>query len=352
MAIYEETKENVLQNIKMLDISSSIKEIITKIITETAEKPKLYEFKGQPVEVTKADVVSIPKGIQITSDPGGRIVIFNADAAPISGNIKFDAKEVPRIVVGTGKSDVINFEGTQPVTVETGGGNDTVTTAQGNDVVFITGSGKASIDTGAGFDRVEVKGGRGGFSFKIEGKKVIMTPKTTQKVTLSGEVIPDGEIVQLTSSSQTPNIEANIQGAEVIKFEDGKISVVADTAIKGLVARLYEVLFNREADLPGLEYWFNVAEKADIKDIIHGFLNSVEYKILYANLSDEQFLRMLYKGMADREPDREGFNYWLSKLKEGVSKVDIVYGFVASEEAIKVLGLDGSTYVIDFWKTG
>lgn len=352
MAVYEQSAQQVRDTIKAQAISETVKSAVESIISQAGQTVKLQQFEGQSIRPQDADIVTVPQNVQLTSDPGGKVVLINANAP--GANAQFDATQIPRVIVATANSDKIQITGNQPVTVETGGGNDTVTTAQGDDVVVLTGKGKATVDAGVGFDRVEMKGAKATHLINKVGSKVVVNS----------------------------DVELEAQNVEVIKFEDGKITVVASKKLEGYIARLYEVIFDREADLGGLKYWFDKAEALSkqtvtpaptttkaklfggtsqqtpvkltdeqiLKEIITGFMNSTEFKNKYANVSNEKFLELLYQGMADRKPDEAGFNYWLDQLtNKGASRADVIYGFVTSQESIKVLGDSGNDYVIDLW---
>ncbi len=47
------------------------------------------------------------------------------------------------------------------------------------------------------------------------------------------------------------------------------------------------------------------------------------YLTRYPNCSPETFVRKLYRGILGREPDAEGFNYWVSAIKAGMPKSDV-----------------------------
>lgn len=77
-------------------------------------------------------------------------------------------------------------------------------------------------------------------------------------------------------------------------------------------------------------------------------LNKVEYsleELLVAE--DKDFIRLLYFCLLKREPDSQGGKYYLSRLRSGISKENIIYQMVKSPEVknIKVKGL--KSYI--FW---
>lgn len=99
------------------------------------------------------------------------------------------------------------------------------------------------------------------------------------------------------------------------------------------VVRLYEKVLNRKPDNDGLKYWVNNIQSGKFT-ILHvstdGFFNSKEY--LKKKTTNEQFVKSCYNTFLDREPEKSGFNYWVKKLKNGVSRNDVLKGFAYSKE--------------------
>lgn len=101
--------------------------------------------------------------------------------------------------------------------------------------------------------------------------------------------------------------------------------------IESWITSLYRQILNREPDPDGLKYWRQeiVGKNQTPTQVIRFFLTSPE--LAQRNLSDDQFVAVLYHVFFDREPDEEGKKYWLGQIKtEGREKV--VEGFLWSEE--------------------
>ncbi len=98
------------------------------------------------------------------------------------------------------------------------------------------------------------------------------------------------------------------------------------------IERFYNIVLNRRADGAGLEYWNEQlkTKKKSAKDIALGFFLSKEFE--NRNLSDEDFLTIVYRTLMNREPDKEGFDFWKKKLKEGKDREYIVKAFLDSPE--------------------
>lgn len=99
------------------------------------------------------------------------------------------------------------------------------------------------------------------------------------------------------------------------------------------VCRLYTKALGRNYDLGGLNDWCNrICDKAcTITEMsTNGFFLSEEF--LSKNMSDSDYVKTLYRTFFDREYDPDGYDYWMTKLKSGVSREEILKGFAYSKE--------------------
>ena len=98
------------------------------------------------------------------------------------------------------------------------------------------------------------------------------------------------------------------------------------------VTRFYMTCLNRIPDSAGLSSWTSdlISGKATGAQVAYGFIFSNE--LLSKNLSDEEFLDIMYSAFFGRPPDEEGFNSWLEAMANGGSRQYILAGFVNSLE--------------------
>ncbi|MDE5873274.1 MAG: cellulase family glycosylhydrolase, partial [Lachnospiraceae bacterium] len=112
--------------------------------------------------------------------------------------------------------------------------------------------------------------------------------------------------------------------------------VVIDEAarknIEAFVTRLYEKCLDREPDETGMNTWPNMlmSKKGTGASVAKGFVYSKEY--IGKNVSDEEYLNMLYRVFLDREADAEGRSTWLGLMEQGLSRDYVFRGFVQSPE--------------------
>ena len=353
MAQYEESTTDVVENFTDSGLNDETVDAIRALLSDPATQ--IEEYDGSAV-TEGTSILTVGAGQTLTEDPGASVIIMDANAP--DANIVLDTVDGDRMIVAGGGDDTITSEGDGNVSVETGGGNDSVTTGGGEDLVVITGDGDSTVSTGDGADEIVITGEGNASVDTGTGNDTITIASDSGEATIDGgegfdEVHVDDSRGQHSFTYENGVMVLNstptqIENVEVVQFQDG-ISVLADNSTKAAVARLYEVLFDREADLDGLEYWTERADAGDsLENITNDFASSQEFQNNFASDSNEVFLGKLYEGMAGREADAEGLEYWLGEMDNGLSQADVAQHFAESQEAVQLMGIDGTQYVIDF----
>ncbi len=100
------------------------------------------------------------------------------------------------------------------------------------------------------------------------------------------------------------------------------------------LARLYRASFDRIPDIGGLTYWNGILRQgASFSDIANIFFFSPEFIERYgANLTNEQFVTILYQNVLDRAPDAGGQEFWNKVLKDGTGRGQVLASFAQSAE--------------------
>jgi len=106
----------------------------------------------------------------------------------------------------------------------------------------------------------------------------------------------------------------------------------SNTGIDNFTKRFYNKILSRDADPAGLNYWSDelVTGIGAGSDIARGFIFSTEF--INRNLNNPEFVNVLYSAFFDRAADEAGFNEWVTQLDSGVSRNDILNGFLYSQE--------------------
>jgi hypothetical protein len=82
------------------------------------------------------------------------------------------------------------------------------------------------------------------------------------------------------------------------------------------IIRLYKAYFLRDPDAGGLAYWTLIlrGRVADLSVISQYFSTSAEFQARYSNLTDREFVSLVYNNVMSRPPDQAGLDYWTGLL--------------------------------------
>ena len=168
-------------------------------------------------------------------------------------------------------------------------------------------------------------------TYQLERKKII---------TRNGIVLPAGNKYKLN-------------GVETHQFDDVSIDLIDDVKtifdqITGVeieasqIFRLYEATFDRFPDVNGFQYWVDqyIYEQSSTRTIAKSFLSSDEFQTRYGeNLTNEDFVELLYENALSRDYDQQGYEYWVGNLNNGLEeRYEVLLGFAESEESKVIFG--------------
>lgn len=141
-----------------------------------------------------------------------------------------------------------------------------------------------------------------------------------------GTPTPAGSSGAGSSSGVTPT-PAGSSGSGSSSGSEDKKPGVAD-----FIERLYTVALGRASDPAGKADWINRVKMQGYTgaDLAEGFLYSPEF--LDKGLSDSDFLDVLYATFFDRPADEGGKTNWLNAMAAGMSKKQVIRGFIDSTE--------------------
>ncbi|MCK5229109.1 MAG: DUF4214 domain-containing protein, partial [Desulfobulbaceae bacterium] len=106
------------------------------------------------------------------------------------------------------------------------------------------------------------------------------------------------------------------------------------TDVEDFVSRFYEQCLGRSPDQAGLDYWTTALLQGDYsgEDLAYSFIFSEEFQA--RNTTDNEYVTIFYRAFFAREPDSAGYEYWLYSLASGTGRLDVLYGFTASNEFV------------------
>ena len=141
-------------------------------------------------------------------------------------------------------------------------------------------------------------------------------------------------------------IEAKIRnGASPERIVADLANAPAFAGKRPALVRLYVAYFKRLPDQGGLNYWLNKLNAGMKLDKVSAtFAASNEFKTKYGNTTNEQFVKLVYVNVFNRQPDAGGLAYWVKKLDQGLSRGSVLTNFSESAEGKRRLeGWVGAT---------
>lgn len=108
---------------------------------------------------------------------------------------------------------------------------------------------------------------------------------------------------------------------------------IDNKGFEGFVERLYKIALNREPEAEGKAFWVKhvVEDGATGADCARFFLLDAP-EFMNRGLNNDQFVETLYSVFFDRASEPGGKAFWLGQLAAGVSKQEVVNGFIESVE--------------------
>jgi hypothetical protein len=190
--------------------------------------------------------------------------------------------------------------------LESYAGNDVISARDGNDIIN-AGTGDDTIHGGGGTDTVILSGNASNYTITDNG-------------------------TALSVSGIDGNDE--VSTVERLKFDDKNIAFdINETA--GEAYRLYKAAFDRIPDHGGLGFWINALDNgAAMSDVAAGFTNSDEFTSQYGtDLSNSEFINLLYNNVLDRDADQGGLDFWLGHMNSGaLTREGVLIEFSESNE--------------------
>lgn len=124
---------------------------------------------------------------------------------------------------------------------------------------------------------------------------------------------------------------------QTTRYPDGytpttPITPAQEEMIGQFVSRLYNTCLNRDPDAGGFRFWVNAAKAGEVDGtaMAKNFILCDEMQA--KNLSNEDFVEILYIAFMGRTSDSSGKAFWVNKLENGASRYGVFMGFANSQE--------------------
>lgn len=163
------------------------------------------------------------------------------------------------------------------------------------------------------------------------------------------DMLQDTDIVILKDTTQIPEAVEDryaviwTSGFQILA-EKGSVNeaIMANNRNRFLnekfVQRLYSKVLNRQGETADVEDWTNRINTGSMtaEEVARSFFMSEEFN--NRQLSDEDYVEILYQIFMNRKSDAAGKADWISILKSGATREQVLEGFSQSEEFRKTMG--------------
>ena len=167
---------------------------------------------------------------------------------------------------------------------------------------------------------------------KSASKKTISVAATgavgydVDKIILKTE---DGVTQDITALGEFTMPHCNVTVEVTFKVKSSS----SDPSFEEFVERLYTVALDRPSEPEGKAFWVDqVVNKGFTGADCARFFMLGAPEFLNRNLTDDEFVEVLYKTYFNRESEPEGKAYWLGRLAEGTERAVLVEEFIESTE--------------------
>jgi hypothetical protein len=111
----------------------------------------------------------------------------------------------------------------------------------------------------------------------------------------------------------------------------------------GFTALFYNRILLRNPEKEGLDAWMARLKSGELTagDLVNQFIFSEECQSRISGYTNEQFITFLYKALFNRAPEEYGFNTWMTLMNAGMTREEVVNGFTHSEEFVNICNAFG-----------
>lgn len=105
------------------------------------------------------------------------------------------------------------------------------------------------------------------------------------------------------------------------------------------ITRLYQAVLDRDPDGDGYAYWVRQRTTGvSLPVVAESFVASREFELVFGTPTDAGFVDLLYRNVLERSPDDVGLDYWLAQMAAGLDRTSLVVLFAESPEFVIASG--------------
>jgi hypothetical protein len=202
----------------------------------------------------------------------------------------------------------------------------------GNDFFFMVDEGNEIVDGRTGFNTVVYAGKKSDYTIRHEGDQYIVT--ALKAGTQSIDTLNHIQVIRFADQTAISQ-DSQITGIDVV--------IATNSALSDEISGLYEAVFDRLPDTQGFTAWSDYAhqygdDRAALVRIANAFLSRSEFTAQHPNLSNEQFIDLLYSEGFNRVAESSSRTAWIKALDDGLTRAEILAEFSSSVEMVRTIG--------------
>ncbi|GLQ20832.1 DUF4214 domain-containing protein [Algimonas porphyrae] len=288
------------------------------------------------------NVLTIARGTVIENAIGGSgndTFVGNAADNVFTGNAGDDTYSggagTDTVILSNNRNEyTISVENGQLVLVNAADGTDRVNISDVEFIGFVNGTQLVSVASLAGT----------GVTFTEGPDVVVGTASDDDYSALSGDDTVSGE-------GGNDTIRGG-DGADTLSGGQGDDTLIGDTAyvlsgIEGTVYRAYQAVFDRDPDTAGFDLYVNGLRLGTVTQLkmFEDFVGSAEFQATYGNLTNAQFVDLLYANILPGNNDAQGrANYTASLDSAALTRAQVVEELAGSSEFRELARLESAAY--------
>ena len=170
----------------------------------------------------------------------------------------------------------------------------------------------------------------------VSGDTVTLTATPDEGYLFQEWQVVSGGVTLADAKSATTTFvvgEANVEIKAIFEAVPVNPDPVKEPSFEDFIERMYVVALNRQSEPEGKAFWMDKVKNEGFTGgrVAIGFLIEAP-EFLNRNLSDSDFIDVLYKTFFDREADEGGKAFWMGHLATDMTREQVVRGFIDSTE--------------------
>jgi hypothetical protein len=257
-----------------------------------------------PVVIFSGDVpvnfTPQPGQVIVSGEGDDKFVMIDGVVSPAAlgvtkGLVSAQAEnDVPGINIdGAGGNDSIESASGND-TISGGAGDDSISSGAGNDSIS-AGTGNDSVDGGTGWDQVVMDNGGGADNYEFEVVDGVVTVRD----------ISTGELTETSN-------------AEYVNLGDGAAIINAADTEDGTAARQSEAILGEQMTSEELEAYNLEVDQVGLDQASTNLMDSSGFAAATADLTDAEYINLLYNQTFGRDVDAEGAAFYAQQLADDV----------------------------------